>query len=581
VLYPQENQYRETKDLSTFWDFRLDPVRQGEELGWQAGFVRERLIAVPASWNEQFQDLKNYFGSVWYQTRFHQPRGWQDQRIWLRVGSANYWADVWVNGTKVGSHAGGHLPFEFDITGFVRANGENTLVIRVNGQLSLETVPWGMVPDADVPRSALQYPDINFDFFPYCGLHRPVILYTTPQIAIHDITVHTTLEGTGAILHISVVADLPATARIHCTLQPTGETAVIAEGDATSGADGLFRCQLAVASPRLWCPSDPYLYDLRVRIVEDGYVTDEYRLPVGLRTIAIDGDQLLLNNEPVYLRGFGKHEDFPILGRGLCRPVIVKDFELLHWIGANSFRTSHYPYAEEVMQMADQHGILVIAETPAAALFFGRGSDRRLAVCKQQLQELIDRDKNHPSVIVWSVADEPDSDVPEAIPFLKELADLAHELDSTRPVTFASHKGVADESLRYFDIVCLNRYYGWYSEPGQLDLACRKLSDELDALHRKFDKPILLTECGADAVSGLHSDPPELFSEEFQAELIRRYLEVVAGKPYAIGAHVWCFADFKTAQAIRRVGGINYKGVFTRDRQPKMAAHTLRRLWRG
>jgi beta-glucuronidase len=579
MLYPQENPFRETKDLSGFWDFRLDPAGQGEEQGWHAGFAAERLIAVPCSWNEQFQDLKNYFGSGWYQTRFHLPRGWQSQRVWLRVGSANYWANVWVNGEKVGSHAGGHLPFEFDITRLLRPTDENVVVIRVNGQLNLETVPWGMVPDPDVPRSAVQYPDINFDFFPYCGLHRSVILYTTPLVAIRDLSIYTTLDRPDATLHVAVQADLTEGMRGECTLHPSGEVTAVATEEAINATDGLVHCQLTVANPRLWSPADPYLYHLRVRITEDGQVCDEYQLPVGLRTVAVDGDQLLLNDQPIFLEGFGKHEDFPIFGRGFCPPVVVKDFELLRWIGANSFRAAHYPHAEEELQLADRQGVLVIAEAPAISLFFGRGIDQRLVVCRQQLEEMIARDKNHPSVIMWSVACEPDSDVPQAVPFLKELADLSHKLDSTRPVTFVSHKGVADEALRYFDVMSLNRYYAWYSEPGQLDLACQMLSDEMDAMYEKFGKPFLLSECGADTVSGIHADPPELFSEEFQVEFIRRYLEVVRSKPYAIGTHIWTFADFKTAQTFRRVGGVNYKGVFTRDRQPKMVAHTLRRLW--
>ena len=579
MLYPQENQCRETKKLSGLWDFRLDPAEQGEGQSWHAGFAEERLIAVPCSWNDQFQDLKSYFGSGWYQTRFHLPRGWEGQRVWVRFGSANYWADVWVNGIKVGSHVGGHLPFEFDITDLLYHGDENGLVVRVNGQLSLETVPWGMVPDSDVPRSAEQYPDINFDFFPYCGLHRPVILYSTPRVFIRDIRAHTTLEGSGATLHVEVSGDLPEGTGLRFKLHASGKASTVAPQSVASASDGVIRCELEIADPRLWCPQDPYLYDLRVGIFDGDQIVDEYRLPVGLRTVTIQGGQLLLNNRPIFLKGFGKHEDFPVVGRGLCLPATVKDFELLRWVGANSFRTAHYPHAEEVLQLADRQGMLVSAEASAPALFFGRGTTQRLAVCRQQLQELIARDKNHPSVIMWSVADEPDSDVPQAAPFMKELADLAHELDDTRPVTFASHKGMVDEAIGYFDVICLNRYYAWYSEPGQLDRACQLLSEEMDALHTKYGKPFLLGECGADAVPGVHTHPPELFSEEFQVELIRRYHEVVCSKPYAIGTHIWCLADFKTAQTFRRVGGINYKGVFTRDRQPKMAAHMLRKLW--
>src|SRR5690606_21552764 len=172
---------------------------------------------------------------------------------------------------------------------------------------------------------------------------------------------------------------------------------------------------------------------LDVELVQNGSVVDRYSLPIGIRTIAIEGDQLLLNGQPIYLRGFGRHEDFPITGRGLLPAVIVKDYALMKWIGANSFRTTHYPYSEEMMMLADRLGFLVIDETPAVGLFFAEeGLDRRLALCRQYTQELIARDKNHPSVIMWSLANEPHSRRPAAKPFFRELYDLARELDPTR-----------------------------------------------------------------------------------------------------------------------------------------------------
>jgi beta-glucuronidase len=250
MLYPQDNRFRETKELSGFWDFRPDPAGQGVEQGWHTGFAEGRRIAVPCSWNEEFQDMKNYFGSGWYQTRFYVPRGWHDQRVWLRIGSANYRADVWLNGEKVGDHGGGHLPFEFDVTRRLRPAEENMVVIRVNGELSLETVPWGMVPDPDLPRSVEQYPDINFDFFPYCGLHRSVILYGTPRAAIRDLWIHTTLDEPGATLHVAVRADLLEGVRVACALYPSGDGTAVATEEAIHAVDGLFHCQLAVREPR-------------------------------------------------------------------------------------------------------------------------------------------------------------------------------------------------------------------------------------------------------------------------------------------------------------------------------------------
>ena len=202
-------------------------------------------------------------------------------------------------------------------------------------------------------------------------------------------------------------------------------------------------------------------------------------------------------------------------------------------------------------------------------------------MCRQQVRELIARDKNHPSVIMWSLANEPHSRRPAAKAFFRELYDLAKSLDPTRPATVVSMLGLEEEAFEFCDVVCLNRYYGWYSEPGQLEQGYARLSAELDALYARYPKPLLLTEFGADTIPGFHAQPPEMFSEEYQAQMLAGYIEVLNSKPFVVGQHVWNLCDFKTGQAVHRVAGMNYKGVFTRDRRPKMAAHRLRELWRG
>jgi beta-glucuronidase len=367
-------------------------------------------------------------------------------------------------------------------------------------------------------------------------------------------------------------------------------------------ADGVAEAAIAVPDARLWCPDDPYLYTLTVTLVEEEQVIDRYALEVGIRTIAVEGDQILLNGEPIFLTGFGRHEDFPVHGRGLNMPLIVKDYALLKWVGANSYRTAHYPYAEEQMRMADREGILVIDEIPAVGLSFDDGEENisaRLARCKQQIAELVARDKNHPSVIMWSVANEPfppnmrrrstggdsgDSDgVAIGTAFFEGLFALVRELDPTRPATVVGFGvGMATtpaEWLALSDVVCINRYWGWYTQGGQIDVAAASLAQDLDGLHDQLGKPIVITEFGADTIAGMHSDPPEMWTEEYQVAFLRAYLDVAAERPYIAGLHVWNFADFKTAQGARRAGGLNHKGVFTRDRRPKMAAHFLRERW--
>jgi beta-glucuronidase len=315
--------------------------------------------------------------------------------------------------------------------------------------------------------------------------------------------------------------------------------------------------------------------------MKNGRPVDQVDLPVGIRTFKVSGGKLLLNGNPVFLKGFGRHEDSTILGRGLTDKERVKDFRNMMAVGANSYRTSHYPYSEKDLDMADRLGFLVIDETPAVGLFFRKeGMKKRLSLCRQMTWEMIERDKNHPSVVMWSLANEPHSHRPAAVPFFKDLARWARKLDPTRPVTLVSYLGAKEASFAFLDAVCVNRYFGWYSEPGDLAKALPRLSKDLDAIHRKFKKPLLVTEFGADAIPGSHADPPAMFSEDYQASMIEGYLKIMAQKPYVTGAHVWNLNDFRTAQATHRPNGMNYKGVFTRDRKPKIAATVLKKAWK-
>ena len=580
-MYPQNNAFRQYFDLSGFWDFCFDPEDQGQAAGWGEGFSGGQPLAVPASWNDQlFGDTdRDNLGPAWYQTAFNLPWGFAGQKLALRFGSVNYIADVWLNGVSLGRHEGGHMAFSLDATPLLIQSG-NRLVVRVDGRLAPDRVPPGNIPHN--PQDVFDvrnYPDTSFDFFPFCGIQRPVLLVATPHEAIVDVTVIPDIQGDEGLLQVVVQAAgvAPGAGRVNLTL--TGFGADIQQ--LVTLAEGWAEAQLVVPHPALWSPQHPNLYTLTVDLLAGDLVCDAYSLPVGIRTVAVEGNLLLLNGEPIYLRGFCRHEDFPVAGRGYLPPVIVRDFELMKWTGANSFRTTHYPYSEQTLDLADRLGFLVIDETQAVGLFFNEGGlERRLELCKQYTGELIARDKNHPSVIAWSLANEPHSFRPEATDFFRQLCDLARSLDATRPVTLASMVGVGEAAFEFLDFMCLNRYSGWYTHSGDLKAGVQALSAELDLLYARFKKPVILSEFGADALPGHHAQPPEMFSEEYQADMIEGYLRVLGNKPYVIGAHIWNLCDFKTAQAVHRVNAMNYKGVFTRDRRPKLAAHRLRELWK-
>lgn len=590
MLYPIQNDRRNRLDLSGVWAFQIDPEQVGEKEQWFNTLPAPRPIAVPGSWNEQYADLYNYTDMAWYLLRAYIPQDWQGQHIFLRVGSANYFGRVWINGVIAGEHSGGHLPFAFNISDFVQWGSENTIAIQVENTLMPTRVPAGNAGGMIAGLGA-GYPNTTFDFFPFAGLHRPVILYSLPPTHIEDVTVITSIAGETGVVSVEV-AQTAKTGSGHVTLRDN-QQAIKAP---LTFQNGRAKVQLSVPAARFWSVEDPHLYECSITLTDGSQAIDRYTLNVGIRTIAVQGNQILLNGKPVFLKGFGRHEDFYAHGKGLNLPLLVKDYDLLRWVGANSYRTSHYPYSEEEMQMADRQGFLIIDEIPAVSLPFGDGPENiqtRLAQCKQQLNELVIRDKNHPSVIMWSIANEPippnlrermtgkdQSPIdPSLTGFFVELYDLVRKLDSTRPVTLVGIMGSPLEWLAPADVVCINRYWGWYTNPGQPEIGARMLSQELDSIHNALNKPIIVSEFGADTVAGMHSHPAKMWSEEYQAEFIRGYLDVAASKDFVAGMHIWNFADFQAVQSTNRVDGMNLKGVFTRDRKPKMAAHLLRERW--
>lgn len=586
ALFPQENSNRSISDLSGIWEFKKDPENIGIKNQWFNGLTETRSIAVPGSWNEQFTDSRDYLDAVWYQTEAFVPENWSDEEVWIRFGSVNYHATVWVNGQQLGIHEGGHLPFAFDISKVTKTGEKNTIVVRVENELKPSRVPTGNVPNGFFSN----YPKSNFDFFPYAGINRKVWLYTLPKKGkISDITVKTNFEKT--------------TGKVTVAIEKVGAVKsgeVILTGDKNSitksfkFSKGKATVEIDVPQVNLWSIENPFLYDLKVVIKDNDTPLDQYQLPIGIRTVAVNEKTILLNGEPVFLKGFGKHEDFPIFGRGVANPVIVKDYALLKWIGANSYRTSHYPYDEEYYRMADREGILIIDEIPAVGLFFhGDKNDvaERQRMCKQYLEELYYRDKNHPSVIMWCVANEPfpekinfsieggEPTDPDSIVAFQELFDLIRSLDNTRLTTLVGVMGGPLEWIGLADVVCINRYWGWYAQSGEIAKGAAVLNQEIEGLYSAFKKPIIVSEFGVDTYPGMHAEQPEMFTEEYQKEFIKAYLDVADSKEYVTGMHIWAFADFKTTQGIIRFGGMNYKGVFTRDRKPKMAAHYLKERW--
>lgn len=587
MLKPQISRTRELQNLDGLWDFKVDFNDEGFAHGWATENLNTKLqVSVPASYNELFTDpaIREHSGWVWYQRTVRVPRGWSGERIFVRADSATHEGVIFVNGKEVVRHLGGYMPFSADITDHVSAGEEFVLTIAVSNVLTNETIPPGKVITRDDGTKSQTY---LHDFFNFAGLARSVWIYSQPQVSVEDVTVITDFEGTTGQVKYSV--ETSSAAEVQTTLlDEKGEVVATA-----SGADST----LTVPNVKLWQPGNAYLYQLKVEAVVGGDVVDEYYLNVGIRTVKVDGAKFLINNEPFYFTGFGMHEDHVVKGKGHDNAFMLNDFELLKWVGANSFRTSHYPYAEEVMEYADRQGFVIIDETPAVGLnqsfatMFGgprlptygpeTANEKTQANLLQAVRELIQRDKNHPSVVLWSITNESETGIPEAAEFFKPAIDLAKQLDQTRPVTYVNVMFDTFEKCvlaPLVDVICLNRYWGWYEDHADLPNAAIHLEKELKGWTDKYNVPIIITEYGADTLAGGHSIHELPWSEEYQ----NAYLDMTHAQfdkfPGVVGEHMWNFADFQTKPGIFRVLG-NKKGAFTRDRQPKAAAHNLRARW--
>ena len=589
LLYPVNNRCRTARTLDGLWKFQFDPTGCGAAQGWQKGLPDPISMPVPASFSDFFTTRaeRDYCGDFWYETEFFVPADWQG-RVMLRFGSITHRAVVYCNGVEITRHEGGFLPVVADLTEAAVRGGVNRVSVQANNELSESSLPCGAVKTLpNGTKLAKPY----FDFYNYSGIQRSVWLVNCPAQAIEDYSVDYTLEGADALVHYTVRrgGDLPVRVRL---LDAEGREVAAAEG-----AEGTLR----VADARLWQVRNAYLYTLAITLGSGESPADEYTARVGIRTVEVRGTKILINGAPVYLRGFGKHEDFDVLGRGFSWAVAKRDFECMKWTGANCFRTSHYPYAEEWYQMADEEGFLIINEVPAVGMmrsthnFADAGMGKYtyffetptvpalLANHIAQVEEMIARDKNHPSVFAWSLFNEPETTSEYAQKYFTAVFEAARALDPQhRPMTGALEKNSAPNKCRCYqlcDFICLNRYYGWYISGAELEEAEAKFRAEMDQWAAKnLNVPFVFTEFGTDTLPTEHKLPSVMWSQEYQDEYMAMNFKVFDSYDFVQGELVWNFADFQTSEGIMRVNG-NKKGIFTRQRQPKDVAFTFKRRW--
>lgn len=588
MLYPQSNKFRSTTSLNGIWNYKT----VDDDYKPVAKAAGASPMAVPASINDIVTDKKiaEYVGKVLFETDFALPR--ENGKVYrLRIGAASHKCEVYLNGDKIGEGICGQLPIDLPLDGL---KDENRLSVIVDNRLDYHTLPMGKLIDGNIlcesnsrGRKYFEFDGdfpakkqvINHDFYNFTGIHRDVTVYGISPGAIRDITVKTVVGGDygKVVVQTEFFEDLPEAAAVKFVIRRNDSVVARKVVKASEAKEVVFD----IADPELWDIGKPELYTVSVGTDDDFYET-----AFGIRKVSYDEKGLYINDRPVYLKGFGMHEDFFVLGKGASSAVNVKNFELLKWINANSVRTSHYPYAEEIYDLADRYGILVIDEVPAVGMNHweptfaeGRADEQTLALHKKTLSLLIERDKNHPCVVMISVANEAATYEDGAREYFKKIADHTRSLTDL-PITSPEETKFAEDNkcADLFDFVSLNRYYGWYDEIGRLEAIGPLYKNDLCNYYEKFRKPIIVAEFGADTVEGVHSLQSYAFSEEYQRDYITECCRVFDELPFVVGEHVWNFADFRTKEGTIRMRG-NRKGVFTKDREPKAAAFMLKKRW--
>jgi beta-glucuronidase len=555
---------RTTISLNGRWQAIVDPYETGLNARFylnakpkdkhellEYDFDKSDVLNVPGDWNSQKKELFFYEGPVWYKKSFSYRKR-EHTRVFVYFGAANYFTRVYLNGQPWGEHEGGFTPFNFEITDKIR-EGDNFLVAEVNNARRRDGVP-----------------SVNTDWWNYGGLTRDVMLIEVPESFIQDYFVQLARESSheisgwvqlsGSMLTQQVTVEIPEAA-----IKQTVAT------DAAGRAEFRFPAKL-----ELWSPGHPKLYDV---VLSSG--SDKVHDAIGFRTIETRGTQILLNGNPIFLRGVALHEEAPLRGG---RAFSLEDAKtLLGWareLGCNFIRLTHYPHSENMTRLADRMGLMVWSEIPVYWDIEWE-NPATLQTAENQLHDMIVRDHNRASVILWSLSNETPVK-PARLTFLRHLADAARQQDSTRLITSAmNHVDEAGPEARilhdplgeYLDVLGLNEYLGWYwGRPEDADSMQWKTA---------WNKPLIMSEFGAENPYGRHGGADERWTEEYQANLYQHQINMLKKIPSLAGLSPWVLMDFHSPR--RLLPGTqdyyNRKGLLSNLGEHKQAFYVLQKYY--
>ena len=586
----------------SFWKFRfgLKQTDKFEDPGitekwFETGIPDKKLLKVyvPTTWSYYQNRRKfNHFGTGWYETSFYLPLAWSagEKKVTLGFNGSNYKTTVWLNGKKVGVHEGGYTKFWFEINKFVKFGADNKLIIQVDNRYMENRLPWF-------------YP---VEWMNYGGIYRPVYLKLTSQVCFYDIKISNKIEFSnefGEGCHdCKTILQVRVNIRNFNLNRPKFEGYVILTlknsielenteipFNLSETGNGFFNIEFPLNNPHLWSPDDPHLHILTFQLLDKNRrEIDREVIKWGIRDIKIVDNDFYLNNSKIYLRGINRHEDHPDVGSSMNPRLIYNDLNIMKEAHINCIRTSHYPPYESLLSLADEMGFLVFEEAPIRKLGKEQYNSNYLVNAQQQIWEMIHRDKNHCSVIAWSISSDCDTSIPEGRDFMQTLLEISRQLDPFRFHTLVPSDTKNDLTMDLVDFLCINIYIGRKSEynaklseiAGKFDNICKKIKENPNY---KKEKPFIISEFGCGAIAGFKSFEFARWSENYQYIFLQTYINAIIKRDFIGGAFISTFQDYRCSPRsgfFEHPKEYNNNGIVDMHRNPKIVYYMVQELYK-
>lgn len=549
-----EHEIRRVISLDGTWKFRTDKADEGEALGWYKSEIGGESVTVPSVWNTDIS-LLEYEGVCWYEKSFLFGGG----TLRVNFGAVMTYAKVYLDGEYLGDHYGGFCRFDFIKTGV--SAGCHRLTVKVDNRFDAKSIPQKMV-----------------DWYHYGGITRSVEAQTLSGIAILNNRFDYTLEGRGAKCratldlynasadtvsdNIKIYINGNECAKISSTLAPSERKTVSTE-------------EFFIEDVKRWSPNAPQLYSLRAESS-----TDDLNDRIGFRQVEVKNCKVYLNGDEIRFLGVNRHEENTDFGMAFPPALMKRDIDIITGANCNAIRGSHYPNNPIFLDMLDERGVMFWSEIPMWGVGFSTETlgdpdvvARGLAMHKEMVKEYY----NHPSIVIWGMHNEINSDTEEAYALTKTYYEYLKAEGGNRIVTFASHMPLRDICLEFCDLICINSYFGWYN----LEVTWEEFLNKFNERRIKLgyaDKPVIISEFGAAAIYGHHTFDNLLWTEEYQANLLGDCLNLFHSRDEVCGSFIWQYSDIRTSKelGLNRARSYNNKGIVNEYRRPKLAYGAVR-----